>query len=264
MKKSAALWGAALALLLFGSAASAQDTIKQITPDEALFDVGHAGRGFIDVEGGYYANKVYVERWRFDNSLMNFQKLSGHTYFTRSSFNEERSRRRYCGEDPAQNCAELEVKQYSKNLISLVYRRVSDGAVCVGLDYVGESGRSSDNRPRIYGNFLASLIHCRAPGTDREEVLAHGAHYLAAAKKDGRTVAKLKHLDLPKLPDPNAAPSRVGTPDAAYAQAPNRRVCNMATENGAWQQQRSLQKWVDEAKSRGLSPTQCGRILSSN
>jgi hypothetical protein len=204
---------AGLAVSLIGGATlpvDAQDnTVKQIAPDDALLDVGLSGRALVGVKAGYYANKLYVEKWQFDNSALNFQKLSGHTYFSTSSFSEKRSLQRYCGEEPELNCSEVETKRHSKNLISVVYQSENGGAVCAGLDYIDEDGRATGRRPRMYGNYIVSMIHCRRPGSDPDEVLAHSANYLAAAKKDGRFIVNLGHYDLPKLVDPAApAPSK--------------------------------------------------------
>ena len=55
-----------------------------------------------------------------------------------------------------------------------------------------------------------------------------------------------------------------GTPGDPFSRAPDKRVCNMATENGAWQQRRPLQKWVAEARDRGLTPEDCVRVLKAN
>ena len=51
------------------------------------------------------------------------------------------------------------------------------------------------------------------------------------------------------------------TRDDAFGRAPRKRVCDMATENGAWEQHRSLQNWVDEARARGLTLEACGEVL---
>lgn len=60
------------------------------------------------------------------------------------------------------------------------------------------------------------------------------------------------------------APSKPRTPDSAFGRAPDNRVCNMATENGTWQQRGSLQKWVVEARDRGLTLEDCEKVLKVN
>ena len=51
--------------------------------------------------------------------------------------------------------------------------------------------------------------------------------------------------------------------NSAFSRAPVKRVCDMATENGAWQQRRPLKKWVIEARKRGLSLEDCDRVLKA-
>ena len=55
-----------------------------------------------------------------------------------------------------------------------------------------------------------------------------------------------------------------GTPGDAFSRAPDKLVCNMATEYGAWQQRRPLQKFVAEARDRGLTLEDCERVLKAN
>jgi hypothetical protein len=189
---------AAMAVLLINAVqpASAQEnTIKQIAPDEALLDVDEVGRELQWVEAGYINNKLYVEGWLFDNAQMYYRKLSGRLFFTRGSFSEDRTLERYCGEN-SENCSDVQLKQHSKRFISVVYRN-PDGSVCAGLDYVGEDGRGAGRAARIFGNYMVSLEHCRQSGSDPNEVLAQSVQFLAAAKKDGRSIAKLSGYDLP-------------------------------------------------------------------
>lgn len=195
---------AAMAVLLISAVppASAQNnTIKQIAPTEALLDAEQAGRELQWVEAGYIDKKIYVEGWLFDNAQMYYRKLSGRLFFTRGSFSEDRTLERYCGEN-SENCSDVQLKQYSKRFISVVYRN-PDGSVCAGLDYVGEDGRGAGRAARIFGNYMVSLEHCRDSGSDPEQVLAQSVEYLAAAKKDGRSIAKLSGYDLPKLTEPS-------------------------------------------------------------
>ncbi|NNE83443.1 MAG: hypothetical protein HKN28_05690 [Alphaproteobacteria bacterium] len=182
--------------------ASAQgNPLKQIAPDEALLDGDEAGRVLQRIEAGYINNKLYVEGWLFDNAQMYYRKLSGRLFFTRASFSEDRTLERYCGEN-SERCSDVQLKQYSKRFISVVYRN-PDGSVCAGLDYVSEDGRGAGRAARIFGNYMVSLEHCRHSGSDPEQVLAQGVEYLAAAKKDGRSIAKLSGYDLPKLTEPS-------------------------------------------------------------
>lgn len=51
---------------------------------------------------------------------------------------------------------------------------------------------------------------------------------------------------------------------SAYSKAPDLRVCNMATQNGLWEQKQSLQKWVAEARDRDLSLETCEKVLKVN
>jgi len=52
--------------------------------------------------------------------------------------------------------------------------------------------------------------------------------------------------------------------DRAFGKAPDKHVCSMAIENGSWQQKVSLQKWVDEARDRGLTLEDCEKVLKAN
>lgn len=183
--------------------ASAQNhAVKQISPDNALLDVDEAGGDLQWVEAGWVDNKFYVEGWMFDNTQIFYRKLSGRLFFTRGSFNEASTIERFCGENSGTSCTDLQLEQHSKRFISLIYRN-QDGSVCAGLDYVGEDGRGAGRAARIFGNYMVSLEHCRDSGSDPDEVMANAAQYLAAAKKDGRSIVNLSSYDLPKLTTPS-------------------------------------------------------------
>jgi hypothetical protein len=51
--------------------------------------------------------------------------------------------------------------------------------------------------------------------------------------------------------------SKPRSPDTVFGRAPDNIVCDMATENGAWQEQNARRNWVLEAKARGLTLKDC-------
>lgn len=184
------------------SQANAQGVeFKKVTPDEALLDIDLSGRALRDIDSGYYANKIYVERWRFSDARIVFQKLSGNRYFTKKSFNEDRTLRRHCGETPAENCSQIELKQHSRRLVTLLYQRGNKDAVCAALDYVGQDRNRFAARPQIYGTYIVSVLTCVPSGEDPQDALAQGVDYLQAITKDDREIINLSGFDLPGLKD---------------------------------------------------------------
>lgn len=56
------------------------------------------------------------------------------------------------------------------------------------------------------------------------------------------------------------SPYKPRSPDSVFGRSPDNIVCDMATENGAWQQQNVRRKWVLEARGRGLTLEDCGKF----
>lgn len=235
---------------------------SEIDPTDALLDVGRADRSLIGVRAGRIGSGTYREFWRFENSYIGYDRAPARKFFRSGRFNERSAARRLCGENVEQNCDDIKSEKLSKNLIVTTYQQRGTGAACGGLNYIDED-RSSGRHVQVYGNYTVIISTCLPVTNDHEQALALSAHYLSLIKKDGRPIARLSRYDLPEPKKPSEVPSKQGTQDSAFGTAPDNRVCNMATGNGAWQQQRSLQKWVVEARERGLTLKDCERVLKA-
>lgn len=238
-----------------GGAYQGKFRFKEIDPTDALLEFELAGRTITGVSAGFIGNSNYREVWKFENSFLVYDKLPRRKAFKASAFNEKNAPVRFCGGEVEQNCDVRKVEKLSKNLIVMTYRDRGNGAACAGLTYVGQ-----DHNVRgagLYGNYNVVVSTCLLFTDDHEQALALSAHYLSLIKKDGRQIAKLSRYNFPKPRASNGEPSRDGTPESAFSLASDSRVCSMATTNGSWQKQHSLQKWVVEAKDRGLSLQDC-------
>lgn len=276
MKKSVAILGALLVASLFSQPSQAEEReIKstggaslgkwkydEIDPADALLDVEHVGRRLISVNAGFIGNRTYKERWRFDNSFLIYDKLAFGSHYRGADFNEKDGPRLICGSEVGQKCDILKSEKVSKNLIIVTYRWRPNSAACAGLIYVDEE-IYSEGYYGTYGDYYLRSVSCIPASDNHEGALALSAHYLSLVKKNGRPIARLSRYGLPKPKKPSEVPSRQGTRDSAYGRAPDNRVCNMATEDGVWQRQQSLQKWVAEARERGLSLEDCERVLKA-
>jgi hypothetical protein len=232
---------------------------KEIGPADALLEVPREGRRLIRVRAGYVGNSRYREFWRFDNSWLTYDKLSSGSHFNEVEFNKKDAPRIFCGSPVNQKCDVLKSEKLSRNLIIVTFRWRKSGATCAGLSYIDEEFLS-EGFGASFGDYHAGFGTCLSATSDAREAVALSAHYLSLVKKDGRPIARLSRYDLPKPRKPSETPSKKGTRDSAYGRAPDNRVCNMATEDGEWQRQRSLQKWVVEARERGLTLEDCEEV----
>lgn len=235
---------------------------SDIDPTEALLDVGRTDRTLIGVGAGRIGSGTYREFWKFENSYIRYDRAPARKFFRSGRFTERNAEKLLCGQNIEQNCDDIKSEKLSRNLIVSTYRDRGTGKACSGLNYLNED-RSSRNYAKVYGNYYVVISTCLPVTNDHEQALALSAHYLSLIKKDGRLIARLSRYDLPKPKKPSETPSRQGTQDSAYGRAPDNRVCNMATEDDKWQQQRSLKKWVDEARDRGLTLKDCERVLKA-
>ena len=282
-----------------GGAYQGKFRFKEIDPTDALLVFELAGRRIIGVRAGYIGNRSYREVWEFENSFLEYDRLPRRMAFKTSSFNERNTPIRFCGKRVKQNCDVLEVEKLSKNLIVMTYRDRGTDEACGGLNYIDEDVTSRG--PGMYGNYNVVISTCISETDAHEDALALSAYYLSLIKKDGRTIARLSRYDLPKPTNAlvcdwaiqiyadeweknpefslwvDEARNRglqlndcvkllkANEPirDSAFGRAPDYRVCNMATENGAWQQRQSLQNWVAEARDRGLTLEDCEKIIKA-
>lgn len=277
MKKSVAILAALLAASFLGHSSQAEEReIKSlggsslgklkfgdIDPADALLEIAHEGRRLTRVQAGIIGNFSYREIWQFDNSVLSYDKLPAGYYYNETHFNEKDAPRLFCGSDVEQKCDVLKSDKVSRNLIIVTYKRRQTGSICAGLIYVDEE-IYNEGYGASFGDYFARSGTCVSATRDPQEAVALSAYYLSLVKKDGRPIARLSRYDLPKPKKPSRSPFKQGTQDSAYGRAPDNRVCNMATENGAWQQQRSLQKWVVEARERELSLEDCETVLKAN
>lgn len=275
MRKLVVMLGGLLVLLLPSYSSHAEEVeirttsgaylgklkFSEINPTQALLDVGRADRNLIGVGAGRIGSGTYREFWEFENSYIRYDRAPARSFFRSGRFTEQNAEKLLCGADDEQNCDGMKSEKLSKNLIVSTYRDRGTGSACGGINYLNED-RSSGRRVQVYGNYYVVISTCLPVTTDHEQALALSAHYLSLIKKDGRPIARLSRYDLPKPKKPSEVPSKQGTQDSAFGAAPDDRVCNMATKNGAWQQQQSLQKWVVEAKGRGLSLQDCKSALN--
>jgi hypothetical protein len=243
------------------SGAIAQNhNIKQIEQDDALLQVNVTGAALLSIHAGHLDKKVYLEEWRFSDAVVTYTRISGRLFFRQSAFGEKVTQSRHCGDNLGQNCEVLELKKHSRNLIVIVYRQKSSGLVCAGMDYIDET-RSSSRHKGLYGNYIVLVEACNFADSDSEKIIARAAQYLAAVEENGTKKAKLEPYDLPKL-DAGGETNLRTHDDGPFSKATDKRVCDMATESGAWQQQPSLQVWLAEAHNRGFTVQDCENILT--
>jgi hypothetical protein len=245
-----------------GGASLGKWKYDEIDPVDALLEVPREGRRLIRVRAGFVGNRTYKEFWKFDNSWLSYDKLPSGSHYEEVAFNEKDAPRFFCGSPADQKCDVLKSKKVSRNLLIVTFRWRQTGAMCGGLSYVDEE-IYSEGYGASFGDYHVRSGTCLSAAGDTEEALALSAHYLSLIKKDGRRIANLKRYDFPKPKKLPQSSSREGTAVSALGRASATRVCDMATENGTWQQQRSLQEWVNEARKRGFTPEKCDKFLKA-
>lgn len=140
----------------------------------------------------------------------------------------------------------------------------------------------------VFGPWQDAIVHSFPPGADIGYFGSlHGGWYIASSLSVWLGCllgAKLGHEDKPALAKKTLLkfvlsliilaglistcmlepPPRQRTPRNPFSDAPDERVCDMATENSAWEQRNARRKWVLEARERGFTLDDCREILKAN
>lgn len=242
-----------------GGASLGKWKYDEVESSDALLEVALGGRRLISVSAGYRANSVYMERWRFNDSTLSYEKLPSDAHYWEADFNAKDAPRMICGEDVGQYCYDVKSNKLSKNLIIVTYKSRQTGAPCATLIYVDEE-IYSEGYQATYGDYSARSAACVLPGNDTDEAVALSAYYLSLAKKDGRPIAHLKRYNLPEpksLPEPpapagttsnGAAEKRSGTELAAVPVDPaTKQQIIQSIDDHQWSLKRRLARLLERA-----------------